>query len=105
MSDNIREAFDAWISSVDKRRDANGWEPLTARDVNMLREGYMEAALAQQPAPAVPEGWQLVPEVPTQEQNDAGRAVLAGGAAPMVKVYRAMLAAAPEYTAQEGSHE
>lgn len=61
MSDKIREAFDAWIASVDKRRDANGWQPLTARDVNMLREGYMEAALAQQPAAAVPEGWKLVP--------------------------------------------
>lgn len=44
----------------------------------------------------VPAGWKLVPEVPTQEQNDAGRAVLAGGAAPMVKVCRAMLAAAEE---------
>lgn len=55
MSDKIRKAFEAWIASVDKRRDANGWEPLTARDVNMLRNGYMEAALAQQPAQAVPE--------------------------------------------------
>lgn len=55
MSDKIREAFDAWIASVDKRRDANGWEPLTARDVNMLREGYMGAAFAQQPAPVAQE--------------------------------------------------
>lgn len=46
MTDDIHEAFDAWIYSVDKRRDANGWEPLTARDVQMLREGYMEAAIA-----------------------------------------------------------
>lgn len=49
MSDKIRKAFEAWIASVDKRRDANGREPLTARDVNMLREGYMEAAIAEQP--------------------------------------------------------
>ncbi|MCT5895769.1 hypothetical protein LZM58_06730, partial [Pseudomonas aeruginosa] len=45
---------------------------------------------------SVPEGWKLVPVVPTQEMHDAGRAALADGAhVPMATVFRAMLAAAP----------
>lgn len=49
----------------------------------------------------VPEGWKLVPLVPTQEMHDAGRAVLENGAhVPMAKVFQAMIAAAP---AQGGS--
>lgn len=72
MSDKISEDFDAWLVSVEKNRAANGWLPLTAQDRRMLREGYMEAALAQQPAVAVPE-FRFIPEIPEQMARDLAR--------------------------------
>jgi hypothetical protein len=48
------------------------------------------------PLYAIPDGWQLVPKVATQEMSDAGRAAFAaGGSVPLAKVYRLMVAAAP----------
>ena len=55
-----------------------------------------EAVRAKQPA--VPEGWQLVPKVPTRDMIDQGNAAMAydccSGNAD--DAYRAMLAAAPK---------
>lgn len=51
-------------------------------------------------------GWKLVPAEPTQEMVDAGDAVQDWPAFGLDDIYLAMLAAAPEYAAQEGkSHE
>ena len=90
MSDKIREAQRLALSFAEKSTSS-----LTANAHIRGLCKLLDVALAQQPAHAVPDGWKLVPAVPTQEQNDAGRAVLVGGAVPMAKVYRAMLSAAP----------
>ncbi|WP_288080329.1 hypothetical protein [Pseudomonas sp.] len=61
------------------------------------------AALAQQPAAAVPDGWKLVPVEPTIDMEDAGRKAASGfmrlGEAG--RVFRAMLAASPAAPAPE----
>lgn len=107
MTDKIREAFEKFHAEHLRKMGMDEHDIATERDRlengdyqwSMAAEAWpywqAAAALAQQPVTAVPDGWKLVPAVPTQEQNDAGRAVLVGGAVPMAKVYRAMLAAAP----------
>ena len=53
------------------------------------------------PAPTIPEGWQLVPKEPTDEMNNTGQLATESWWAHMgnrnVHIYKAMLAAAPEY--------
>lgn len=64
-----------------------------------LKDGTNLYALpVAQPAPSVPDGWQLVPIEPTQEMLIAGQSewLESAGADPCFYVYRAMLAAAPE---------
>lgn len=62
-------------------------------------------------APTVPAGWKLVPVKPTIEMVEAGYDESRGmpdrsDYARVIEQYDAMLAAAPEYSAQEGqSHE
>ena len=44
MSEQAKEAaFSAWIASVDRRRDADGFVPLTGREVNQMRAAYFVA--------------------------------------------------------------
>lgn len=46
------------------------------------------------PQTAIPDGWQIVPKVPTEEQRMAGKLAMIDGE-PSVTIYSAMLAAAP----------
>lgn len=48
------------------------------------------------PAPAVPEGWQLVPVEPTREMKDAGDELLTDTVECSHNVWNAMIAAAPK---------
>lgn len=67
-----------------------------------------QRAFAQQSVPAVPKGWQLVPVESNIDMEDAGRKAASRyvGLGEAGRIFRAMLAAAPEYSAQEGqSHE
>lgn len=80
---------------------------------NYSGEWNRRASIAQQAAPAVPAGWKLVPVEPTDDQLVAGQEEWVRGRRGALEdcmeanaIYAAMLAAAPEYTAQEGrSHE
>ena len=79
------------------------YQGVTRQGTDELWQAYRRALLAahppaqEQPTPAVPQGWKLVPVSPTQEMHDAARAALASGSIPMPQVYRAMLAAAPTH--------
>ena len=103
-------------SAINKLREALAQpeqEPVAYRTVNNVgayvyhsadrlpnEYGLRGEALYLHPAPAIPEGWQLVPEEPTLEMEQAAwraNAVLERG---MVDVYKAMLAAAPKYEVQ-----
>ncbi len=53
---------------------------------------FARAVLALKPA--VPEGWRLVPEVPTQDMRDTGKWEMSSACED---VYAAMLAAAPQH--------
>lgn len=98
MSDKIREAFEAHAAAVGLCTKFGFTDYLYA-DTAAAWSAW-QAALAQQPAQAVPDykvyavidsmGWDL----DGQEKDD------------MYRLCRAMLAAAPEYSAQEGqSHD
>lgn len=90
-NDQERSLFNAWWGDFSLAARMNG-----ALITDALAWSAWQAR-AQLPTTggAVPEGYALVPIIPTQEQNDAGRAVLVAGAVPLTKVYRAMLATAP----------
>ena len=81
------------------------------QDLQSLTSSIAEQrAFAQQPAPAVPEGWKLVPERPTKGMraafHDSYERYEEGMGECPDSQWRAMLAAAPEYAAREGqSHE
>ena len=66
------------------RKDSGGWVPLYTRPT----------------APAVPQGWQLVPTEPTEEMALAAEKVTWIGTPNAKFAYRAMLSAAPEAPAQ-----
>ena len=88
-----------WIAQVSDPRGAGCTVRRAYGSASADLAPVYAAPVAQ--AGQVPEGWKLVPLVPTQEMHDAGRAVLENGAhVPMAKVFQAMIAAAP---AQGGS--
>lgn len=63
MSDKIRDEFEKFLRMVDIGRDRSGFMPLTASEVKVLEYGFSggwKAALAQQPAQAVPDGYLLL---------------------------------------------
>lgn len=53
------------------------------------------------PAPAVPEGWQLVPKEPTFEMIHAGTPSTEGHYSLPVSLYKSMLASAPKFGEKE----
>lgn len=64
-------------------------------------EQMQDYARAAQAAPAVPDGWKLVPKVPTVEMINRGYAAYISGHG-LQAAYCAMLAAAPSAPTQEG---
>lgn len=87
----LNESNEEWASVWIKRANA---DEAAAR----LYRARVTPLCAAPVAPAAPEGWKLVPVVPTQEMHDAGRAALAPGNVPLAKVFRAMVDAAPMHT-------
>src|SRR5690606_2915761 len=70
-----------------------GWWPLGEQHYFELERGLDCLAALLPPAPAIPEGWRLVPEVATYEMVTAGMRALRE--APVKGVYASMLDAAP----------
>lgn len=70
------------------------------RTLEYVKQLY--AVLSTPPAPSVPEGWKLVPVVPTQAMKDAGKNACWDNR--YVSAYVAMLSAAPSPPTTEGVH-
>ena len=73
---------------------ASAW----AHGFNQCRAAMLQGADGN--SPAIPDGWQLVPVEPTTNQWAAGMQAFDSGVDKVTRVYKAMLAAAPQ---QEGS--
>lgn len=104
MSDKIREAFEKFAATHQELKwyDTEDWDTDAGYGCVFLQLAYeaWQAALAQQPAPAVPKGWKLLPIKPEIEMVEAGYEASLGqpdrsGHARAIEVYDAMLAASP----------
>ena len=83
-----------WFLSLPEQRQAQ-----LRDDKWMLAGAAFEAGQAL--APAVPQGWKLVPVEPTPDMEGAGRVNMAYGSCTARQVWSAMLAATPAAPSQE----
>ena len=100
-----QQAGIAYAERVATERFASTGEQVS-QTTRMLMGCAFEAGVAH--GRVVPAGWKLVPVEPSIAMEDAGckAASRLMGLSEANRVYRAMLAATPEYIAQEGqSHE
>jgi hypothetical protein len=103
---SLQDLWDCW-DAVHGGQKPTAWMSPTGDNIVHVRNvgytpnwtDYYTIPLYLYPTP-IPEGWQLVPEEPTLEMEQAAwraNAVLGRG---MVDVYKAMLVAAPKYEEQ-----
>lgn len=90
VSEAYKLPFDEWLSQQDGEIEVDCGCVTTEAFYHWLRVAY-EAGNS----PVTPDGWQLVPEEPTEAMNKAGWAAMNEHDA-INPTYRAMLAAAPQ---------
>jgi hypothetical protein len=95
-----RGEFDTWFNALVEGIEAGA--PNTLSSVRFSREVMWEAWQAARANPVAPDGWQLVPVEPTPKMVDATwdhpidkNGGIESQNARNVRIYRAMLAAAP----------
>lgn len=97
LIDGIRRILDersAWIARPNAEVDQA--IALAAGCTALRIMGAWDRDETDPPAPAVPDGWKLVPIEPTNEMTDAGIDAWNKSPLAVVRQYRAMIAAAPE---------